>query len=120
LSSDILTCRCRHCGKSFPYLRADAGAAAECPECHGAVVLPGKLQGIATKKKSRLNTREGVAMEVVGFLFLLWYPIGTCIGPVLVFFGWRKNNALRCSNCEAPTNAKATRCSKCRAAFSSE
>jgi hypothetical protein len=59
-------------------------------------------------------------MEIAGFLLLLWYPIGTVIGPILVFFGWRKNNALRCSNCNEPTNAAATQCSKCRAAFSSE
>jgi hypothetical protein len=98
----------------------EAGANAECPECHGAVVLPGKLQGIASKKKSRVNTRQGVALEIVGFLLMLWYPIGTILGPVLIIFGWRKNNSLRCSNCDQATNAKATRCSKCRAAFSSE
>jgi hypothetical protein len=120
LSSDILTCRCRHCGKSFPYLRSDAGATAECPECRNSVVLPGNLQGIATKKKTRVNTREGLAMEIGGFLLLLWYPVGTVIGPVLVFFGWKKNNALRCSSCEALTDAAATRCAKCRAAFSSD
>jgi hypothetical protein len=98
----------------------EAGANAECPECHGPVVLPGKLQGIATKKKTRVNTREGLAMEVVGFFLMLWYPIGTVAGPALIFFGWRKNNALRCSNCDQTTDRKATRCSKCRAAFSSE
>jgi predicted amidophosphoribosyltransferase len=120
LSSDILTCRCRHCGKTFPYLRSDAGATAECPNCRNSVVLPGHLQGVATKRKTRINTRYGVAMEIAGFLLLLWYPIGTVIGPILVFFGWRKNNALRCSNCNEPTNVAATQCSKCRAAFSSE
>ena len=83
-------------------------------------MLPGNLQGIATKKKTRVNTREGLAMEIGGFLLLLWYPVGTVIGPVLVFFGWKKNNALRCSNCDAPTDLKTTRCGKCRATFSSE
>ena len=83
-------------------------------------MLPGHLQGVATKRKTRVNTRYGVAMEIVGFLLLLWYPIGTVIGPILVFFGWRKNNALRCSNCNEPTTAAATQCPKCRAAFSSD
>jgi hypothetical protein len=101
-------------------LRADAGATAECPECHGTVILPGHLQGVATKRKARVNTRLGLAMEIAGFLFLVWYPIGTIIGPILVFFGWRKNNSLRCSNCDEPTTTAATKCAKCRAAFSSE
>jgi hypothetical protein len=120
LSSDILTCRCRHCGLSFPYLKSDAGATAECPNCRGSVVLPGHLQGVATKRKSRVNTRAGVALEVGGFALMIWYPIGTIIGPVLIFFGWRRNNSLRCSNCGQPTNSKATQCPKCRAAFSSD
>jgi hypothetical protein len=83
-------------------------------------MLPGRLEGIATKRKARVNTRAGLAMELVGFLLLIWYPFGTILGPILVFLGWRKNNALRCSNCDEPTNAAATRCSKCRATFSSE
>jgi hypothetical protein len=83
-------------------------------------VLPGNLQGVATKRKSRVNTRQGVTLEILGFLLMLWYPIGTILGPVLIVFGWRRNNALRCSNCDEPTTAAATRCAKCRAAFSSE
>jgi DNA-directed RNA polymerase subunit RPC12/RpoP len=120
LSSDILTCRCRHCGKTFPYLRSEAGANAECPECRGSVVLPGKLQGIATKKKARINTRDGLTLEIGGFLLMLWYPFGTIVGPGLIFWGWKKNNALRCSNCNELADAAATKCSKCRAAFSSD
>ena len=59
-------------------------------------------------------------MEIGGFLLLVWYPIGTVLGAILVFFGWRNNNSLRCSNCEEPTTIASTRCAKCRAAFSSE
>jgi hypothetical protein len=88
--------------------------------CRGSVVLPGNLQGVATKRKSRVNTRIGLVMEVGGFLLFIWWPIGTIIGSALIFFGWRKNMALRCSNCEEPTNPAATKCSKCRAAFSSD
>jgi Zn finger protein HypA/HybF involved in hydrogenase expression len=119
-SSDILTCRCRHCGNTFQYVRSDAGANAECPMCRGSVVLPGHLQGVATKRKARVNTRIGLAMEIGGFLLFIWWPIGTIAGAALIFFGWRKNMALRCSNCEEPTTAAATKCSKCHAAFSSD
>jgi hypothetical protein len=121
VSSDILTCRCRFCGKSFPYLRQDAGATAECPECHNSVLLPGKLQGVATKRRGRVNSPPGLAMEVGGALLLFfWFPIGAAFGVVLISLGWRKNSVLRCSNCEGVTSKEAARCAKCGAAFSSE
>jgi hypothetical protein len=120
LSSDILTCRCRHCGKTFPYLKQEAGVTAECPECRNSVQLPGKLQGIATKRRVRVLSVPGILMEISGFLLMAWYPIGTIAGPALILVGWRNGNRLRCSNCDEPTDARATRCAKCRAAFSSD
>jgi hypothetical protein len=120
VSSDVLTCRCRFCGKSFPYLRQDAGIQAECPECHNSVMLPGKLQGLATKRRGRLNSIPGLILEVGGALLLFWFPIGSALGVVLISIGWRHNTVLKCSNCEGLTTKEASRCAKCGAAFSSE
>lgn len=120
VSSDILTCRCRHCGKTFPYLRSDAGTTVECPECRNSVLLPGKLATIATKQKGRVTSPLGLFFEIGGFLLMVWFPIGTLIGFILVIIGWRRSYSLRCSNCEEPTSASAARCRKCRAAFSSD
>lgn len=120
LSSDILTCRCRYCGKTFPYLRSDAGAQMECPECHNSVQLPGNLQNLATKRRSRVTSIPGLILEIGGFLLMFWFPIGTVIGLVMVVIGFRQSYALRCSNCETPTLPSATRCAKCHAVFSSD
>jgi Zn finger protein HypA/HybF involved in hydrogenase expression len=120
LSSDILTCRCRHCGQNFPYLRSDAGHEKECPECHNNVHLPGSLASIATKQRRRINSTPTLILEIGGCLLTFWFPIGTVIGIIMVVIGWRKSNALRCSSCEAPAAAAATRCPNCRAAFSSD
>lgn len=92
----------------------------ECPGCHNSVQLPGHLQGLATKRKSRILSIPGLILEIGGFLLMFWYPIGTVAGLVLVIIGFKQSYALRCSNCEQPTTPKSNRCSNCRAAFSSE
>ncbi len=118
--SDVLTCRCRHCGANFPYLRYEAGNAAECPECRKQVMLPGNLQGIAGKRPGRNNKLAYVALEVGGLLLMFWYPIGTIVGPPLLALGWWKSRVWRCTNCEQITTATATRCPNCRSVFTSE
>lgn len=121
VGTDIMTCRCRHCGTTFPYLRSDAGAQAECPDCRNSVLLPGKLQGLATKRTRRKSTVPTLMMEVGGFLLMfVLFPYGMILGIVLVAIGWKNSSVLQCSNCEAPTNKESTRCGKCRAAFSSD
>jgi uncharacterized paraquat-inducible protein A len=120
LSSDILTCRCRHCGNTFPYPRSSAGATAECPECHKSVQLPGRLASVATKRRSRITSVPGLILEIGGFLVMLWFPLGTIAGLVFVIIGFKQSYALRCSNCETPAAREASRCGNCRAAFTSE
>jgi hypothetical protein len=120
LITDVLTCRCRHCGKNFPYLRSDAGATAECPDCGNTVLLPGNLQKLATRRKSRVLSVPGLILEIGGFLLLFWFPLGSIAGPFLIYIGFKQSYGLRCSNCEAPTTPGAARCSKCRSSFSSD
>jgi hypothetical protein len=120
VSSDVLTCRCRHCGANFPYLRIDSGAAAECPMCRGNVVLPGNLQAIAGKRRGRVNEVRNLVFEVGGFLLLFWYPIGSIVGAGLIAVGWKKSRVWRCSNCEEITTDAATKCAYCKSVFTSE
>ncbi len=120
MSGDTLTCRCRHCGKTFSYLRSDAGAQMDCPECAHSVLLPGRLRSLATKQKRRVTSIPGLILEIGGFLLMLWYPFGTVAGPVLVAIGWNGSVSLRCSNCDQPASREAAQCAGCRAAFSSD
>jgi hypothetical protein len=120
LSSDILTCRCRHCGANFQYLRREAGSPAECPECRKPLTLPGNLQGIAGKRRGRVNHVSNLSLEIGGLLLMFWYPYGVIIGLILVAIGWWKARVWRCSNCEQIVSATSTRCPHCRSVFTSE
>jgi hypothetical protein len=120
VSNDILTCRCRHCGANFPYLRIDAGCAGECPECRKAITLPGNLQGIAAKRRGRINEMRNLIPEIGGLLLLFWYPIGSAVGVALIGYGWWKSRVWRCSNCEEIVKETDARCPFCKSAFASE
>jgi len=93
---------------------------AECPACQGTVLLPGNLQGLASRRKARVVSVPGLVLEIGGFLLLFWFPLGTIAGPFLIYIGFKQSSAIRCSNCDAVTTPGAARCSNCRALFSSD
>ena len=60
-------------------------------------------------------------MEIGGFALMLWFPIGTVAGFILVVIGWRQSHRLSCTSCEAPlAKAEAARCPHCHAVFVAE
>ncbi len=94
----------------------DVGLQINCPRCRKEITLPGRLQTVATKNRSRKNTPAGIALEILGFFLLMFYPIGTIIGVPVIYAGWRKSNYWSCSNCGHPLKSKEARsCSHCRA-----
>lgn len=86
--------------------------------CRGTVQLPGDLQSVASIVTRRGKNPRGLAMEIAGLILLFFYPWGTCLGIVLLFFGWRRSVRLACSVCNtAIENQSARRCPNCKAAF---
>ncbi|MGV3773018.1 MAG: hypothetical protein ACO1QB_08960 [Verrucomicrobiales bacterium] len=121
MAADTLICRCRFCSRTFSYESAEAGCQANCPHCHQPVLLPGHLQLITVKKVERINSFPTLAMEIGGFILMIFYPFGTILGIVLVITGWRQSYKLRCGNCDAViNNADQEKCPKCKARFASE
>lgn len=63
----------------------------------------------------------GLSLEVGGFLLLMWFPIGTVAGFVLLVIGYRQSRALVCGHCETDLpNAEAARCPRCKSALADE
>ena len=83
-------------------------------------MLPGNLQGIAGKRRGRVNHFSNLSMEIGGLLLLFWYPIGSVVGTILIVIGWWKSRVWRCTNCEEITGEKAVRCANCGSVFTSE
>jgi hypothetical protein len=122
LSSETLTCRCRYCGYTISYLKADVGANANCPQCGQLFRLPGKLATIATIVRQRQKNPLGLGLEVIGFICMFFFvPWGFLVGVILVITGWRRTNALICSNCSARVPNRTTEsCPGCRCKFSAD
>lgn len=121
MAADTLVCRCRFCARTFNYAASEAGCQANCPHCSQPVLLPGRLQLITVRKRERVNSLSTIAMEVGGFVLMIFYPFGTVLGVVLVIAGWRRSHKLRCGNCEhVLTKPGLLKCPGCKAQFSSE
>ncbi|MGZ8939482.1 MAG: hypothetical protein ACXW32_09760 [Limisphaerales bacterium] len=98
------------------------GADARCSNCGQTIRLPGKLETVAAIRRARRMDRAGLAMELGGFAAMFFYfPFGMIAGATLLFFGWRKTNALVCSNCHTIVlSRKVTKCPGCRSKFGSD
>jgi hypothetical protein len=61
-------------------------------------------------------------MELGGFATMFFFPpYGIIAGMTLVYFGWRKTNALVCSNCHTFVGSRTvTKCPGCKSKFGSE
>jgi Zn finger protein HypA/HybF involved in hydrogenase expression len=118
----VFNCRCRHCGYQIAYTSENVGADANCPNCGQTVRLPGKLETVAAIRRARRTDRAGLAMEIGGFAAMFFYfPFGMIAGATLVFFGWRKTNALVCSNCNTVLpSRKLPKCPGCKSKFGSD
>jgi phage FluMu protein Com len=120
--ASVYNCRCRHCGYQIAYSSDNVGTDARCPSCGNTVRLPGKLETVAAIRRSRRMDRLGLAMEIGGFASMFFlFPYGMIAGATLVYFGWRKTNALVCSNCNTLVPTRSTpKCSGCKSKFGSE
>ena len=119
MTAQSYTCRCRFCGYTLAYMRADAGREIACTQCSQLIKLPGKLATISGVERARKKDLLGLSMEIGGFILMfLAYPWGLFIGLVLVIAGWRRCNAWLCGNCRTrlPSDTLES-CPKCRIKF---
>ena len=122
MHATVFNCRCRHCGYQIAYTSDNVGADARCPSCGDTVRLPGKLETVAAIRRTRRTDRTGLAMEIGGFASMFFlFPYGLIAGATLLFFGWRKTNALTCSNCNVVLPSRTLpKCPGCKSKFGSE
>jgi hypothetical protein len=122
LSSATLTCRCRFCGYILSYLKEDAGADANCPQCGQSFRLPGKLATVSTIIRRRQKNPVGLGMEIGGFVCMfLVPPWGFFVGGILIVAGWRRSNILLCENCGTRVlRHDLESCPNCRSKFSQD
>ena len=121
LSSSVLNCRCRFCGYNLSYPRENIGCDARCPQCAQTIRLPGELSPVATIQSGRHHDLMGLAFEIGGFVCMfLFFPWGIIVGAALVYVGWRKSTAHKCSNCAAPVRPKAEKCPRCQSRFTTD
>ena len=118
----VFNCRCRHCGYQIAYTSDNVGADARCPNCGNTIRYPGKLETLAGIRRARRSDRLGLALELGGFTSMFFFfPYGFIAGATLVYFGWRKTNALVCSNCNMIVPSRQTaKCPGCKSRFGSE
>lgn len=122
MHASLFNCRCRHCGYQISYTSDNVGADIDCSNCLQTIRLPGKLETVAAIRRARRADRAGLAMEIGGFASMFFlFPYGMIAGATLVYFGWRKTNALVCSNCHTIVSKRTVeKCPGCRSKFSSE
>lgn len=121
MSGPGLTIRCPGCAADVPYDSGSAGRVVRCALCGGDVLIPKRSQGIALRVRRRRTSPMGLCLEVGGFLLLMWFPIGTVVGFVLLVIGHRQSRALVCGQCESDLpNADAARCPHCKSALADE
>lgn len=121
MNGSVLVTHCRQCGMNVSYVVESAGGTAPCPRCGGDVHLPGHAQVIAPRVWRRRTSPPGLAMEIGGFLLLMWFPIGTILGFVLIVVGYRQSRRLVCGNCERDLpNETLRRCPSCKSALADE
>ena len=118
----VFNCRCRHCGYQIAYTSDNVGADARCPNCGNTIRYPGKLETLAAIRRARRSDRLGLALELGGFTSMFFFfPYGFIAGATLVYFGWRKTNALVCGNCNMIVPSRQTaKCPGCKSRFGSE
>jgi hypothetical protein len=103
------------------YTKTDAGATINCPRCSQTMILAGELAPVATIRRVQHHTLPLIIIVIGGFALMVWFPIGTVLGLVLVVFAWKKSSQFVCSNCQTPLkNPNQRACSGCRAAFTTD
>lgn len=122
MHATVFNCRCRHCGYQIAYTSDNVGADARCPNCGNTIRYPGKLETVAAIQRARRTDHLGLAMEIGGFASMFFlFPYGIIVGATLVYFGWRKNSMLICSNCHSVIPSRqSTKCPGCKSRFGSE
>jgi hypothetical protein len=94
------------------------GRQVTCQRCNAAILLPAPLASIAVIRRERRTSRRGLVLEIGGFALMVFFPLGTILGIVLVVIGWRQSFLRVCGNCGTPLRTpEQGSCSRCRAAF---
>jgi len=77
------------------------------------VIQPG---GSARIERARRTNLGGLAIEVLGLCLLLFWPLGTLVGLILLVAGHQASKAWRCGACRNfVADSKVRICASCRA-----
>ena len=72
----------------------------------------------ASKVRKGEFAGKGALVQFIGLIFcLLFFPIGLCIGVVLLIAGGRMAFTLKCSSCMGRVEKEASVCPHCQASF---
>jgi Zn finger protein HypA/HybF involved in hydrogenase expression len=116
-----MECPCNNCPQMLEFEPNQVGQAVKCPTCGLDTILfasanlpvfqepqhlppPAPIEVIPSVATARLRLARktslgGVAMELVGFVLLFLFPIGTIIGICFLIVGFNASKVWRCSNC---------------------
>jgi DNA-directed RNA polymerase subunit RPC12/RpoP len=105
------TIACPHCGMDtllyIPSLsRTQTATLLEAPAAqvpaHGQTLIQiglGAQAAFARRKRGSKTSPAGIICELIGFILLFLFPIGTILGIALMIAGYQVSRIWRCSNC---------------------
>jgi Zn finger protein HypA/HybF involved in hydrogenase expression len=140
MNATMPACRCNVCSELIEFDPSRARQTISCPHCGmdtilfvpmpapvfapvRSAVVPLVLEpdiltavGTARRKLGRKTSMAGLAMELLGFILLFLFPIGTIIGIAFLIAGFNASKIWRCSSCGNILADKQIRmCPACRA-----
>jgi hypothetical protein len=104
------------CGQQIQHPPNIGGQIIKCDGCGDQVILASDETPrlVGKPQKARKTSAGGIVLEVIGFILLFVFPIGTIIGIALICAGERMSYIFKCPSCHNDLSDKEARvCPAC-------